>query len=95
LTTVSSKKPQRLTKSLVLENAMCDELSEVQTLILRDQGLEIFDDTRGKDGVLMQDLFNIECLILSKNRINDLLGINQLTSLVELNLSFNNISHLK
>ena len=95
--TKPTKKVQRLTKSLICDNAMCDELGDVQTLMLRDKGIDVFDDTHAKDkseSVLMLDLCNIECLIASHNRIKDLLGISQLTSLIELNLSFNQLTDL-
>jgi hypothetical protein len=59
----------------VLDNAMCEELGEVNTLMLRDKGLDVFDDVRGSDGFKMVDLFNIECLLASHNKIKDLFGI--------------------
>jgi hypothetical protein len=65
----------KLTKQLVLDNAMCEELGEVNTLMLRDKGLDVFDDVRGPDGFKMIDLFNIECLLASHNKIKDLFGI--------------------
>ena len=34
----------RLTKAMVLENSMCDELREVRTLMLRDKKIRHFDD---------------------------------------------------
>jgi len=79
---------------MVLEGAMCDELGEVNTLMLRDKGLDVFDDVRGADGFKLVDLFNIECLFASHNRIKDVFGIQQLTTLLELNLSFNLVSDL-
>jgi hypothetical protein len=54
---------------------MCEELGEVNTLMLRDKGLDVFDDVRGSDGFKMVDLFNIECLLASHNKIKDLFGI--------------------
>ena len=59
----------------MLDNAMCEELGEVNTLMLRDKGLDVFDDVRGPDGFKMVDLFNIECLLASHNKIKDLFGI--------------------
>lgn len=89
------KKPTvKLTKQMVLENAMAEELGEVQTLMLRDKGIEYFDDVRGKDGFKLEELFNIECLLASHNKIRDVFGVSQLTTLVELNLSFNELSDL-
>lgn len=57
--------------------------------MLRDKGLDDFDDVRGQEGFKMTDLFNLECLLASHNHIKDLFGISQLVTLVELNLSFN------
>lgn len=73
---------------------MADELGEVNTLMLRDKGIDVFDDTRGPDSFKLQELFNIECLLASHNKIKDVFGIQQLTTLIELNLSFNEISDL-
>lgn len=76
---------------------MCEELGDVQTLMLRDKGIDVFDDTHAKnknESVLMVDLCNIECLIASHNHIKDLFGISQLSSLLELNLSFNQLTDL-
>lgn len=60
---------------MVLEGAMCEELGEVNTLMLRDKGIEIFDDVRGTDGFKLTEMFNIECLFASHNRIKDVFGI--------------------
>jgi len=35
---------------MLLEGSMCDELGEINTLMLRDKGIEVFDDNRGPDG---------------------------------------------
>ena len=40
----NTKKGHRLTKKLVLEASMCDELHEVETLLLREKQIGIFDD---------------------------------------------------
>jgi hypothetical protein len=60
---------------MILEGAMCEELGEVNTLMLREKGLEQFDDTRGLDGIKLIDMFNIECLFASHNKIKDVFGI--------------------
>lgn len=89
---VKSKKQAnvtKLTKKLVLEASMSENLDEVNTLMLRDRGIEFFDDIRGEDGFKLSELCNVECLLLSHNQIKDVYGICQLTTLVELNLSFN------
>ena len=93
-----SKKPvkiTKLTKKMVLEASMSETIDEVNTLMLRDRGIEFFDDINGEDGFKLQELCNIECLLLSHNQIKDIYGICQLTSLIELNLSFNQLSDIK
>lgn len=79
---------------MVLDGAMCEDLQEVNTLMLRDKGIEVFDDVRGNDGFKLAEMVNIECLFASHNKIKDLFGIQQLTTLMELNLSFNEVSDL-
>jgi hypothetical protein len=54
---------------------MCEELGEVNTLMLRDKGIEIFDDVRGAEGFKLTEMFNVECLFASHNRIKDVFGI--------------------
>jgi hypothetical protein len=60
---------------MILQGAMCEELGEVNTLMLREKGIEVFDDTRGLDGIKLIDMFNIECLFASHNKIKDVFGI--------------------
>ena len=55
---------------------------------MRDKGIESFDDNK-QDGFKLEDLVNVECIYASHNMIKELFGISQLTTLVELNLSFN------
>ena len=62
--------------------------------MLRDKGIDEFDDTRGAEGFKLSELFNLECLLASHNHIKDLFGISQLVTLVELNLSFNQVSDI-
>lgn len=67
---VKSKKQvnvTKLTKKLVLEASMSENLDEVNTLMLRDRGVEFFDDIRGEDGFKLSELCNMECLLLSHN----------------------------
>jgi len=64
-----------LTKQMVLAGAMCETLEEVNTLMLRDRGIEHFDDVRGADGFKLSEMYNIECLFASHNRIKDVFGI--------------------
>ena len=56
--------------------------------------IECFDDNKA-DRLKIQDLVNIEAILASHNIIRDLYGIGQLTSLKELNLSYNNISDIR
>jgi hypothetical protein len=64
----------RLTKQLVLDNSMVEELIEVKTLLLREKKITVFDDN-SKDGLYLNDLSNIECLMASHNFIKDVSGV--------------------
>jgi hypothetical protein len=57
----------RLSKQMVLDASMSETLEEVNTLMLRDRGIDFFDDIRGEGGFSMHELCNIECLLLSHN----------------------------
>lgn len=72
---------------------MVDELIEVKTLMLREKKITVIDDNN-KDGLSLNDLSNIECLMASHNFLKDVNGVCQLVTLVELNLSFNYISDI-
>lgn len=63
-------------------------------MILRDQKIEYFDDNK-QGGLKMEDLLNIESVYASHNMIRDLYGFAQLTTLKEINLSYNNISDIR
>lgn len=95
------KQGRRITKQMVIDNAlMCDELDEITTLMLRDKKISVFDDNledEDEEGsrFKLADLCNIECLMASHNLISDINGVLQLTTLVELNLSYNMISDIK
>jgi hypothetical protein len=52
---------------MVLDASMSETLEEVNTLMLRDRGIDFFDDIRGEGGFSMHELCNIECLLLSHN----------------------------
>lgn len=56
--------------------------------MLRDKKIEYFDNNK-QDGLLLEDLVNIEAIYASHNQIKDIYGICQISTLVELNLSFN------
>lgn len=92
--TIKKKGIKRLNKEMLLKAGMADEIQEIQTLMLRDHGIDEFDDVRGNDGFQLSDLFNLECLLLSHNHIKDLFGVTQLVTLIELNLSFNDLTDL-
>ena len=63
-------------------------------VILRDKNIEIFYDSK-QDGLRMEDLVNCEAIYASHNLLKDIFGICQITTLVELNLSFNQISDIQ
>jgi phage-related protein len=65
----------KLNKQMVLDVAMCESLDEVNTLMLRDKGIEYFDDIKGEGGFKLEELCNIECLMASHNLIKDMYGI--------------------
>jgi Leucine-rich repeat (LRR) protein len=60
---------------------------------MREKEIEWFEDNK-EDGFDIEKLVNIEALLASHNLIKDLFGISQLTTLVELNLNFNQISDI-
>ena len=64
--------------------------------MLRNKNIQYFDDNKEKYvGIKMDELVNIECLLASHNVIRSIQGINKLTTLRTLNLSFNFLSDLK
>ena len=82
---------------MVLDAAMSESCEEVTTVMLRDKKIKIFDDnfeeTEG-GRFKLEELCNVECIFASHNLIKDVIGIGQLTTLVELNLSFNMIEDI-
>lgn len=56
--------------------------------------IEYFDDNKA-DRFKIEELTNIDTILASHNVIRDLYGIGQLTTLKELNLSYNNISDIR
>lgn len=60
---------------------------------MREKNIEFFEDNK-EDGLKLDHLVNIEALLASHNIIRDLFGVSQLTTLVELNLNFNQISDI-
>jgi len=73
---------------MLIEASQCDEVQEIRSVILRDKEIEYFDDNK-QDRFKMEEMVNIEAVYASHNLIRDLYGIAQLTTLRELNLSFN------
>lgn len=57
-------------------------------MILRECSIETFEDNK-QDGLKLEHLVNIESLYASHNLIKDIYGLCQLSTLTELNLSFN------
>jgi len=98
--TEMQKNGKKLTRKIVIDaSLMCEELDEITTLMLRDKGINVFDDNLEDEDdqgrrFKMEDLCNLECLMASHNLIKDINGILQLTTLVELNLSYNLISEV-
>ena len=62
--------------------------------MLREKNIEQFEDNK-QDGLRMEELVNIESVYASHNCVKDIYGICQLTTLVELNLSFNQIADIQ
>ena len=78
---------------------LCDQLDEVTTLMLRNKNIAIFDDNLNDEDdygnrFKLEDLCNLECLMASHNLIKDVSGVLQLTTLSELNLSYNLITEI-
>jgi Leucine-rich repeat (LRR) protein len=63
--------------------------------MLRNKDIQYFDDNKDKYiGIMMDELVNIECLLVSHNVLRSINGIQKLTTLLTLNLSFNYITEL-
>lgn len=62
-------------------------------MVLREKNIEHFEDNKA-DGLRLEQLVNIEAVLASHNLIKDLYSICTLTTLVELNLSFNSIADI-
>jgi len=66
---------------MVLENSLlCDELSDITTLMIRDKNISVFDDNiedKDEEGnrFKVRDMCNLECLMASHNLIVDLSGV--------------------
>ncbi len=69
---------------------MCDEIEDIKMIMMRDKKIEIFDNNRDKkEAFQMDEMINIECVIASHNFIRSIASISTLTTLRQLNLSFN------
>ena len=87
----------RVTKQMILDAAMSETCDEVTTVMLRDKKIKTFDDNFDDsegERFRLEELCNVECIFASHNLIKDVIGIGQLTTLVELNLSFNMIEDI-
>jgi Leucine-rich repeat (LRR) protein len=62
-------------------------------VILRELSIDTFEDNK-QDGLKLDQLVNLESLYASHNLLKDIYGLCQLSTLVELNLSFNQISDI-
>ena len=62
---------------MILEGAMCDDLSEVQTVMLREKEIDVLDDNNknGPGKFKMIELCNVECVYASHNLIKSIEGI--------------------
>ena len=63
-----------VTKAMILENSLCDEMREVKTLMLRDKNIGKFVSDE-KNGLDLYEMCNIECLFASHNIISDISGV--------------------
>ncbi len=61
---------------------------------MREKNIEVFDDNK-QDGLKLEDLVNLEAIYATHNLIKDVFPISQITTLVELNLSFNQIQDIQ
>jgi hypothetical protein len=59
---------------MLLESSNCDDLSEIHSIILREKGIEYFEDNKA-DGFKVDDLVNIEAIYASHNMIKELYGV--------------------
>lgn len=92
----SQKKGVQVTKEMILETSQSDTLFQVSTVILRDKNIEIFEEDQPNSNKYFSfdDLVNLECIFASHNLIKDIYGICRITTLRELNLSFNMIQDI-
>ena len=81
---------------MILETSQSDTLFQVSTVILRDKNIEIFEEDQPNSNKYFSfdDLVNLECIFASHNLIKDIYGICRITTLRELNLSFNMIQDI-
>lgn len=85
------KSKKLLTREFILSTAMSGKFDEIVQLVLREKGLGVFDSS---NDFSVKDLYNLEFLSLSHNKLTNMSGIPSIVSLVELNLNFNSISSL-
>jgi Leucine-rich repeat (LRR) protein len=76
---------------MILQASNCDNLAEVQGLVLREKEIGYFGSS---PNCQVDELIFIEFMNLSHNYLTDVAGMCKLTSLVELNLNFNKLTNL-
>jgi len=66
-----------VTKDMLLEASNCDNLAQINTVILRDKKIGTFDQPMQTHPghFKLDDLLNLECIYASHNLIKDLYGI--------------------
>jgi hypothetical protein len=66
-------KGKRINKTMLLDAAMCEEVEDINMVMLRNKNIQAFDDNKDKYvGIKMEELVNIECLLASHNVIRSI-----------------------
>ena len=85
---IANSNKATISEKEILVECCCDELSEVEQLILRNRGISNIESDIECE---ISKLSNLRYLCVSHNNIKQLTGIKQFTILEELNISFNQI----
>ncbi len=88
------KRPAKghLTLDIILENSGCENLEEMEQIIIRGKSLTKFCSTSEVD---LEKLKSVEYISLSHNTLTEIKEIFIFTNLKELNLNFNQITDIK